>query len=42
MDELHRECKVTTVLVTHNMDFAKRCDRVLKLENGRLETVSIS
>ena len=42
MDDLHRECKVTTVLVTHNMDFAKRCDRVLKLENGKLEAVSFS
>ncbi|MBI4444119.1 MAG: ABC transporter ATP-binding protein [Acidobacteria bacterium] len=37
---LHRECGTTTVLVTHNVQFAQRCDRVLKLENGRLEAVS--
>ena len=37
---LHRECGTTTVLVTHNVQFARRCDRMLKLENGRLEAVS--
>ncbi|MBI4460079.1 MAG: ABC transporter ATP-binding protein [Acidobacteria bacterium] len=37
MQSLHRECGTTTVLVTHNLQFAQRCDRVLKLENGRLE-----
>ncbi len=42
MQELHRACKMTTVLVTHNMSFAQRCDRVLKLENGRLEAFSFS
>ena len=42
MERLHRECQMTTVLVTHNMGFAQRCDRVLKLENGRLEAVSFS
>jgi lipoprotein-releasing system ATP-binding protein len=42
MEELHRECNMTTVLVTHNTGFAQRCDRVLKLENGRLEAISFS
>ncbi|MBI2817508.1 MAG: ABC transporter ATP-binding protein [Acidobacteria bacterium] len=42
MQLLHREHGMTTVLVTHNMGFAQRCDRVLALENGRLETVSFS
>ena len=40
MQNLHREWGTTTVLVTHNLHFAQRCDRVLKLENGRLEAVS--
>lgn len=42
MQKLHREHGMTTVLVTHNIGFAQRCDRVLALENGRLETVSFS
>lgn len=42
MEQLHQECRMTTVLVTHNMGFAQRCNRVLKLENGKLETVSLS
>jgi len=37
---LHRECGTTTVLVTHNLSYAQRCHRLLKLENGRLEAVS--
>ena len=39
--ELHNECNMTTVLVTHNLGFAQRCDRVLRLENGRLNVVSV-
>jgi len=42
MEQLHQECQMTTVLVTHNMGFAQRCNRVLKLENGRLDAVSLS
>ena len=42
VQQLHRECHVTTVLVTHNMGLAQRCDRVLRLENGRLNAVSFS
>lgn len=42
MEGLHRECHMTTVLVTHNMGFAQRCDRALRLQNGRLEAVSFS
>ena len=33
---LHREHRLTSLLVTHNLGFARRCDRVLKLEGGRL------
>lgn len=34
---LHRVHGLTSVLVTHNLEFASRCDRMLKLKNGRLE-----
>lgn len=33
---LHRTHQLTSVLVTHNLSFARRCDRVLSLENGGL------
>ena len=37
---LHRECQLTSVIATHNLAFARRCDRVLRLQNGTLEEVS--
>ena len=36
LDELHRAHGLTSVYVTHNLSFASRCDRVLKLEGGTL------
>ena len=33
---LHRTHGLTSVLVTHNLSFARRCDRVLSLEKGGL------
>jgi lipoprotein-releasing system ATP-binding protein len=35
--KLHRDHNLTSVLVTHNMEFAERCGRVLRLRDGRLE-----
>jgi lipoprotein-releasing system ATP-binding protein len=37
---LHRVHGLTSVLVTHNTDFAVRCDRMLRLRGGRLEEQS--
>ena len=42
MEQLHRESRLTTILVTHNLGYAQRCDRVLKVTSGRLEPVSVS
>jgi lipoprotein-releasing system ATP-binding protein len=36
LQQLHREHSLASVLVTHNLDFAARCDRVLRLIAGRL------
>jgi len=34
---LHQAHGLTSVLVTHNLDFAERCGRMLRLKGGRLE-----
>ena len=39
LQQLCREDRLATVLVTHNTDLAQRCDRVLRLTEGRLEPV---
>jgi lipoprotein-releasing system ATP-binding protein len=36
LDELHRSRRLTSIHVTHNLNFARRADRVLALERGRL------
>ena len=37
---LHRDYCLTSLIVTHNLGFARRCDRVLRLERGRVAEVS--
>jgi lipoprotein-releasing system ATP-binding protein len=34
--EMHRERQLSSVIATHNMQLARSCDRVLRLEGGRL------
>jgi lipoprotein-releasing system ATP-binding protein len=34
--QMHRERGLTSIIATHNMRLAGRCDRVLRLEGGRL------
>ncbi|HXE89886.1 MAG TPA: ABC transporter ATP-binding protein [Terriglobales bacterium] len=36
---LHRDHRLTSILVTHNLAFARRCDRVLRLHQGRIEEI---
>ena len=38
MERLHRAHRLASVLVTHNLAMAARCDRVLRLSGGRLRT----
>src|SRR5271165_5120302 len=37
---LHRDYRLTSLIVTHNLGFARQCDRVLRLERGRMVEVS--
>jgi lipoprotein-releasing system ATP-binding protein len=36
---LHSEYRLTSLIATHNLAFARRCDRVLRLHRGRAEEV---
>jgi lipoprotein-releasing system ATP-binding protein len=36
IQNLHRTHRLTSVFVTHNLAFARRCDRILNLEGGAL------
>ncbi|MFB3815946.1 MAG: ABC transporter ATP-binding protein [Terriglobales bacterium] len=37
---LHRDCGLTSLIATHNLAFARRCDRILRLHRGQLEEVA--
>jgi lipoprotein-releasing system ATP-binding protein len=37
---LHSDYRLTSLIATHNLAFARRCDRVLHLHQGNLEEVS--
>jgi lipoprotein-releasing system ATP-binding protein len=37
LEDLHRSHLLTSIYVTHNLSFAKRCDRILELERGVLQ-----
>lgn len=36
LEDLHRSFQLTSVLVTHNLCYARRCDRIFQLEKGFL------
>lgn len=40
LSELHRTHRLTSIYVTHNRDFARSCDRVLRLQHGGLAEVA--
>jgi lipoprotein-releasing system ATP-binding protein len=37
---LHREHQLTSLIATHNLAFARRCHRVLRLEQGKMQEIS--
>jgi lipoprotein-releasing system ATP-binding protein len=37
---LHRDHQLTSLIATHNVSFARRCHRVLRLHKGHMEEVS--
>jgi lipoprotein-releasing system ATP-binding protein len=41
LESLHASHGLTSILVTHNLPLARRCDRVLRLVHGRVEEVSL-
>ena len=38
---LHHEHGLTSIIVTHNMDFARRCGRILRLQTGKLTAMTV-
>ena len=39
ISRLHRDHQLTSLIATHNFAFARRCHRVLRLQQGRMEEV---
>ena len=42
IEDLHRARRLTSIHVTHNLEFARRADRILKLERGGLSETAPS
>ncbi|QEE28776.1 ABC transporter ATP-binding protein [Terriglobus albidus] len=42
IQRLHKAHGLTSVLVTHNLEFAARCDRILRLRNGGLSQTPVT
>jgi lipoprotein-releasing system ATP-binding protein len=42
ISNLHRQHRLTSLIVTHNLEFARRCDRSLRLRNGIVEEIAPS
>ena len=40
IERLHEDYGLTSILVTHNLPLARRCQRVMRLTQGRIEEVS--
>ncbi len=40
ISRLHREHQLTSLIATHNLAFARRCHRVLRLQGGQVEEVA--
>lgn len=42
LERLHKSHRLTSILVTHNMDIARRCGRTLRLHEGRLNELRLN
>jgi ABC-type lipoprotein export system ATPase subunit len=42
LQRLHREHQLTSLIATHNLALAAKCDRVLGLEHGVLQTRAVA
>ncbi len=40
ISRLHRDFQLTSLIATHNMAFARKCDRVLRLHGGKIEEIA--
>jgi len=41
LERLHRTHRLTSLIATHNLALAERCDRILGLEHGILRTCAV-
>jgi lipoprotein-releasing system ATP-binding protein len=40
ISRLHRDYRLTSLIATHNLAFARRCHRILRFQQGRLDEVT--